>query len=178
MWFPGSAVILVPICVSLDPLAMHHMCPSHSVVATSVVVSTGRHLPICVNGMNSSKIQMIWGDYRAMLLPLKLTHASFIYIRIYIYYIDMYIYTPAFFKRESFADTSWISLVQSRMVMSLPYWLWRMRERWFSALYVRSRLKHGMRVVLCEGWSVCCNKCREHVETWLDAIETLGKIRN
>ena len=87
----------------------------------------------------------------------------------------LYVHTHAFFKRESFADTSWISLGQSRMVTSLPYWLWRIRERWFSALYAQSRLKHGMWVVLCEGWNVCCNRYGENVETWLGAIENSGK---
>ena len=53
--------------------------PSHSVVQKrSLRPSTGRHLPICVNWMNSCKIQTISNGDRAMLPAPKLTYASII----------------------------------------------------------------------------------------------------
>lgn len=69
--------------VSLDLLAIRHMCTkSHSVVEKrSLRPSTGGHLPslpICVNWMNSCKIQMLSNGYRAMLPAPKLTYASII----------------------------------------------------------------------------------------------------
>ena len=137
--------------------------PSHSVVQKrSLRPSTGRHLPICVNWMNSCKIQTISNGDRAMLPAPKLTYASIIcafpclfqarILRRYI--VDI-------FGSESDGDVAAVLTLENEGEMIQCLLCTEQAKAWHVGRAMR-RLK----CLLQQTWGKCWNMNLVHLKIW------------